>query len=434
MEDVEAPAIGADRIQSGLSTAALLLTLVSEGYDLQAANFAAPSLLKALAITKAQAGPLLSASLLGVLIGAAVIGPLGDRLGRKRIIVMGCLSYGLLSLLAAGATSLSGLTALRFLIGLGLGGVLPNALALASELARRGGEAAAAGMIGIGITLGGVVAGVAAAALIPHFGWQSVFIVGGVLPLLIVLLLQWILPESPAFLANLSDRTPNDDVNRLRPRGLAILFQRGAAGRTLAIWLTFASILMCVYLLSGWIPLLLNQSGFSARAAALIGAAYQAGGVLGGVLASLMLARLGWHVVALFAAMACATMAMLLWGPTASPIALTVGIAAAGFCVTGAQNAVNGAGSASYSPEIRSSGLGWALGVGRLGSVAGPLVGSLAVLLGMTEPRHLFALPLIPLVAAALAAFWLGRRFSFQEPIAVDAGELHPPPQRVAAT
>ena len=390
-----------------LPMTALLISLVAEGFDLQAANFAAPGIVKAFGINRAQAGPLLSASLLGVLFGAALIGPLGDRLGRKRLIIRGCAVYGVLSLLAALATNLPQLIVLRFLIGLGLGGVLPNALALASELSRPGREATAAGLIGIGITCGAVLAGLVAAALIPTHGWQSVFVVGGLMPLAIVAALQFLLPESPVLLtrARSSDRP-------LRSNGPAPLFRHGRGGQTLAIWLIFMAILMCVYLLSGWIPLLLNQSGFSSRAASLIGAAYQGGGVLGGIVASLMLHRSGWNVVALFAGSACLTMLLLVWGANVTAV-LVAGVVAAGFFVTGTQNAINGAGAASYEADIRSNGLGWALGIGRIGSVAGPLMGSLAVLLGMQEARYLFALPIIPLTIATLAALWLRRRVLF---------------------
>jgi MFS transporter, AAHS family, 4-hydroxybenzoate transporter len=387
-----------------LPMTALLLSLVAEGFDLQAANFAAPGIVKAFGINQAQAGLLLSASLLGVLFGSALIGPLGDRFGRKRLVIGGCAVYGVLSLLAALATNLPQLIVLRFLIGLGLGGVLPNALALASELSRTGREATAAGLIGIGITCGAVLAGLVAAALMPTHGWQSVFVVGGLMPLAIVAALQFLLPESPAFLAR--KRSPD---RPLRANGPAPLFRDGRGGQTLAIWLIFMAILMCVYLLSGWIPLLLNQSGYSSRVASLIGAAYQGGGVVGGIVASLMLHRSGWNVVALFAGSACLTMILLVWGANVT-VVLVVGVVAAGFCVTGTQNAINGAGSASYEADIRSNGLGWALGIGRIGSVAGPLVGSLAVLFGMKEARYLFALPIIPLTIAALAALWLRRR------------------------
>jgi len=392
-------------------TGALLLALVSEGYDLQAANFAAPGILKSFDITRAQIGPLLSSSLLGVLFGAALIGPLGDRLGRRLLITSGCVAYGLLSLCAAWSTSLPELIVFRFLIGLGLGGVLPNALALASELASRGGEAAAAGLIGIGITIGGVTAGLTASALIVPYGWRSIFVVGGVLPLLIATGLQLVLPESPAIIARRTQR-PVDAATASGFPSPGPLLREGMALPTLAIWLTFVAILMCVYLLSGWIPLLLNQTGFSASAAALIGAAYHGGGVVGGVAASLWLKRGGWNVVAIFALLACITMTFLVEGP-GSTLPLVAGIVAAGFFVTGAQNAINGAGGASYPSHMRSSGLGWALGVGRLGAVAGPLIGSVAVLLGMQEARQFFALPVIPLAVAALAALWLSRRSSF---------------------
>jgi AAHS family 4-hydroxybenzoate transporter-like MFS transporter len=387
-----------------LPMTALLLSLVAEGFDLQAANFAAPGIVKAFGINQAQAGPLLSASLLGVLFGSALIGPLGDRFGRKRLVIGGCAVYGVLSLLAALATHLAQLIVLRFLIGLGLGGVLPNALALASELSRPGREATAAGLIGIGITCGAVLAGLVAAALMPTHGWQSVFVVGGLMPLAIVAALQFLLPESPAYLARNRSRD-----RPVRSNGPAPLFRDGRGDQTPAIWLIFIAVLMCVYLLSGWIPLLLNQSGYSSRAASLIGAAYQGGGVVGGIVASLMLHRNGWNAVALFAGSACLTMILLVWGANVT-VVLVMGVVAAGFCVTGTQNAINGAGSASYEADIRSNGLGWALGVGRIGSVAGPLVGSLAVLLGMKEARYLFALPIIPLTVAALAALWLRRR------------------------
>jgi AAHS family 4-hydroxybenzoate transporter-like MFS transporter len=395
-----------------VSTFGLLLALVSEGYDLQAANFAAPAIVRSLGITKAQIGPLLSSSLVGVLLGAALIGPLGDRVGRKRLIIAGCMAYGLCSLVAASATTLQELVLVRFLIGLGLGGVLPNALALTSELASRGSEATAAGFIGIGITLGGVFAGLAASILLVQFGWQSIFLVGGVLPLLIVALLLLILPESPAFLAARAQRAGRPALHSWLP-GPGVLFHHELALQTSAIWLTFAAILMCVYLLSGWIPLLLNQSGFSASRAALIGAAYHGGGVMGGITASLCLRRRGWDVVAIFAGLACVTMVFLVEAASSTAL-LVAGVVGAGFFVTGTQNAINGAGGVSYTPDIRSSGLGWALGIGRLGSIAGPLVGSLAVVLGMKEARQLFALPVLPLAVAVATALWLRRRASFQ--------------------
>jgi len=387
--------------------ALLLIALICEGYDLQAANFAAPDLVRAMGVTRAEIGPLLSASLFGVLIGAIGIGSLGDRFGRKRLIVGACAAYGLFSLIAAQAESLPQLIALRFLIGLGLGAVLPNALALAGEIARPGREATATALVGIGITLGGVVAGAVAAALLPAYGWPSLFLVGGIMPLIIALLLQIGLPESPAFLAQRAAGQGGLAVPRATPGPMPLL-QGELRWVTLGIWLVFASVLMVVYLLSGWIPLLLGESGFSPQQAALIGSAYHAGGVAGGVVASLILKKRGWNAVAGFALGACAFLLLLVLGAGSTPL-LVAGVIAAGFCVTGTQNAINGAAGVTYPTALRARGLGWALGIGRVGSIAGPLVGAAAIWLGMSGAYQFFALPLIPLALAAAIALRLRR-------------------------
>jgi AAHS family 4-hydroxybenzoate transporter-like MFS transporter len=380
--------------------ALILLSLVIEGFDLQAANFAAPDVLRMFGKTRAEAGAFLSASLVGVLVGAALVGPWGDRIGRKRVIIACCVAYGLLSLAAAAVQSYTQLVALRFAVGIGLGGVLPNALALAGEFARPGNRARAMGLIGIGITLGGVFAGIVAARLIPLYGWRSLFVVGGILPIAIAALLGFGLPESPALAAG-------QKVERRRA-SVRLLFSPGVGSITVAIWLIFSAVLMSVYLLSGWIPLLMNDSGFSPAQASLIGSAYQAGGVIGGVVASLLLSRRSWPVVVLFAG--CAAVALMALGARPwSPAAVVAIIVLVGFLVTGTQNAINGAGGDTYPAATRATGLGWALGIGRLGSIAGPLVGSLAVALGLHEPRHLFLVPVVPMAVAAVAAAWLIR-------------------------
>jgi AAHS family 4-hydroxybenzoate transporter-like MFS transporter len=381
----------------------ILIALIVEGYDLQAANFAAPAIVAAFDLSRSQVGPLLSASLVGVLFGALFVGPLGDRIGRRRILIACCVTYGLLSLVAAAATNLPTLIVLRALIGIGLGGFLPNALALAGELAPPGRESTRTALVGLGITLGGVVAGALAARLMPAYGWRSVFVAGGVLPLLVAGLLAVGLPDSPV----LAPRSANAGGGRMFG-GVRALLGPDNRATSVAIWIIFAAVLMNVYLLSGWIPLLMTDSGLSIADAAWVGTAYHAGGLGGGITASLLLARRGWRTVTLSATLA-AVVLLVLTAHEWSREGVIVLIVALGFFVTGTQNAINGAAGATYPAGIRAAGLGWALGLGRLGSIAGPLVGSLAIVLGMSHPRQFFAIPVLPLLLAAALAFWLGR-------------------------
>ncbi|MCW2368495.1 MFS transporter [Sphingobium sp. B11D3D] len=379
----------------------ILNALMVEGFDLQAANFAAPSILEDFGVSRAEIGPLLSASLFGVLIGAVFIGPQGDRLGRRTILISCCIGYGIMSLVGALATNLTQLIVLRFLIGIGLGAVLPNALALAGELAPRKYLARATALVGIGITFGGVLAGIAAAKLLAPYGWQSLFILGGLLPIAIAALLWIGLPESPV-LNRAQTHAPGE-------RGLSAILSPAQRARTIAIWIIFALVLMVVYLVSGWVPLLVKDQGYSTTTASWIATGTHAGGVVGGVVASLLLVRRNWSVVALFAGLGALTLAIITvhdWGI----VGLTVLLVLVGLFSTGTQNGLNGSCGATYPSTMRASGLGWALGMGRVGSIAGPLVGSLAVLLGLSAPRTFFILPVIPLVIAAALALWLARR------------------------
>ncbi len=386
----------------------ILLALVVEGFDLQAANFASPSIETAFHLTRAQLGPLQSASLVGVLIGAVFIGPLGDRVGRRTILISCCVVYGLISLVAAFATSLTQLIILRFLIGIGLGAVLPNALALAGEFAPRRHLATATGLVGIGITFGGVVAGAVAAHFLPTHGWPSLFIAGGILPIAIAFLLWLALPESPAL-----RRT---EAGEKQESGVRAILAPAYRGRTIAIWGIFPLVLMVVYLLSGWIPLLVKDQGYSIATASWIATASHVGGVAGGVTASLMLARGHWKVVALFATLSVVTLAVLAAHDWSMGMLITL-LLLVGFFSTGTQNGLNGSTSATYPAAMRASGLGWALGLGRVGSILGPLAGSLAIILGLRAPRHFFILALAPLAIAAILALWLARKQDAAAPI-----------------
>ncbi len=384
--------------------ALLVLALVVEGYDLQAANFAAPDLVASFGVTRSALGPLLSASLAGLFLGAVLLAPLGDRFGRKTVIIAAGFGYGVFSLACAASPTLPWLFAARFAVGIGLGAVLPNALVLAGELAPARLQASAAGLAGIGITIGAVLAGVISAQLLPAFGWRSLFIVGGILPIVVTVVLIFGLPESlPS-----NPRSAEEKLRLGRSPAIWDLIRPPLLPTTICIWALFALVLMTVYLLGGWIPLLLSDSGLSQRHAAYLAAGYHLGGVVGGICASALLSRLRWPTVALFAFLGAAALAALAAGVGTAPFLATL-IVVAGLGVTGTQNAANGSASSAYPTGIRAAGLGWALGFGRCGSVAGPLVGSWAISLGFEHPNQFFAVAIGPMAVAALIALWLHR-------------------------
>ncbi|MEO6387334.1 MAG: MFS transporter [Croceibacterium sp.] len=384
-----------------LSIVVIVFALIVEGFDLQAANLAGPAIVSAFGVTPAQLGPVLSASLAGVLLGAIVIGPLGDRLGRRRIIISSCIAYGVISIATVFAQSIWHLIVLRFLVGVGLGGMLPNALALAGQIAGPKYRATATGLVGIGITFGGVVAGISAARLMPAHGWQVMFLIGGVLPLVVAAVVRLTLP------AGLPDAGELAAV--VESRGVRGLLSPALRSQTFAIWAIFALCLMSVYLLNAWIPLVTRAANFSLEQSAWLTTAYHAGGTLGGVAASLLLAWNRWKTAGAFAL--AAALVLCLTGVTAWPtFGLTLLIVAAGFTVTGTQNAINGAAGSAYPEAMRSAGLGWALGIGRIGSIIGPLVGAAVSSAGYFAPHQFFLIPVLPMAVGALLALWLSRR------------------------
>lgn len=392
-----------DRPLVGL--AIIVIALVVEGFDLQAANLAGPSIVAAFGVTPAQLGPVLSASLLGVLVGAILIGPLGDRHGRRKVIVGSCIAYGLVSLVTVMATSLTQLVILRFFVGVGLGGMLPNALALAAQIAGPRYRATATGLVGIGITFGGVVAGVAAAQLIGDYGWQVMFLLGGILPMIIALIVHVFLPEGRP---QASDHA-GDAADEMQHLGVRRLLTPTYRAQTIAIWFIFAFCLMSGYLLNAWVPLVTRAANFSLEESAWLTTAFHTGGTIGGIFSSILLSWNRWRTAGLFALTGAIMLGLagaMVWGTAA----LTILIVMAGFGVIGTQNAINGATGATYPEAMRSSGLGWALGVGRIGSIIGPLVGAAVAGAGFFAPHQFFLIPVVPMIVAAFLALWLSRR------------------------
>ena len=403
--------------------------LFMDGFDTQAMGYVAPALTRDWQLARGALGPALSAGLFGLMIGALVLGPVADRIGRKRIIVWSAVAFGLGTLATTLASDLHGLSVIRFLTGLGLGGAMPNTVALMAEFSPRRRRATLVMIMFCGFSVGAAVGGLVAAALIPAFGWRSVFVVGGVAPLLFVPVLARALPESIRFLAAAGGRENAriaELLGRLAPTvhvppntrfvvnepgharmPVAELFAAGGTATTLLLWVVFFMSLLDLYLLSNWLPTLLNELGASISVSAAIGALLQVGGFVGAITLGKVIDRFSFRALAVTYLLASVAIVAIGFSGHSIPLA-AVAIACAGFCIVGGQTASNALAATYYPTRVRSTGVGWALGIGRIGSIIGPLAGGM-ILARQAGVEALFVSAAVPAVLAAIASFALSR-------------------------
>ncbi|MGA7997526.1 MAG: MFS transporter, partial [Bradyrhizobium sp.] len=417
--------VGGFQLKLLLTCAAVLFL---DGFDTQAIGYVAPALAREWGLTKGALGPVFSAGLFGLMIGALLLGPLADRIGRKRIIILSTLAFGICALATAFVHDVNALLAIRFLTGLGLGGAMPNAIAMTSEFNPRRRRATMVMIMFCGFSVGAALGGLLAAALIPHFGWRSVFVVGGIAPLLLVPVLALRLPESVRFLA-LTGRADEEVARLLRSinpmavfapatrfvvqepalPGIPVvhLFRDGRTPVTLLLWVVFFMSLLDLYFLSNWLPTVLNDLGASVSTSAAIGSMLQVGGVVGTFALGSIIDRFSFRALALVYFIAVFAVAAI--GQLGHSIVLvTMAIFVAGFCIVGGQIGANALAAGFYPTSVRASGVGWALGIGRVGSIVGPLVGG--VLLTMKwSTAAVFMAAAAAAMCAALAAFALSR-------------------------
>jgi MFS transporter, AAHS family, 4-hydroxybenzoate transporter len=424
-ETIDRLPVGGFQIRVLLICAAVLFV---DGFDTQAIGYVAPVVAQEWKLARGALGPVFSAGLFGLMIGAILFGTIADRIGRKRIIVLSTVAFGIGSLLTMLAQDATWLMVLRFLTGLGLGGAMPNTVALISELSPIRRRATMVMMMFAGFSIGAALGGLLAAALIPAFGWRSVFLVGGLVPLLLAPLLGMVLPESIRYLALVGGRdrdvagllrqvAPEEDVPadahfvvrepKLPGLPVAHLFAEQRGGVTLLLWSVFFMSLLDLYLLSNWLPTVLNDLGVSVSVAAVIGAMLQLGGVVGTFALGRFIDRFSFRALALTYLCAAVTIAAI--GVTGHSITLVTSVIfAAGFCIVGGQIAANALTATYYPTAIRSTGMGWALGFGRIGSIVGPLIGG-AMLAAQVGVDTLFMVAAIPALIAAVAALALVR-------------------------
>lgn len=406
------------------------LAMFADGYDIAAMAYAAPELARLWNLEMPEFGLVFSASLFGILLGAPLLGFMGDKYGRKIAIVSGCVIYGVSTLAVVWTSSLDQIFILRFITGIGIGGLMPNTISLNSELAPKRHRAKLIVLMFMGITLGTSTPGFVAAWLVPDYGWQIIFLIGGLAPLLIALCLQFVLPESVKYLATRTDRQPqllktirimrpdlkiSDDAIFVNPVEMATgitsstrdLFKGGLAIITPLLWVCFSTALMANYFMNSWLPLVLGDLGMSEVDAALTTSWYHLGGALGGLAVSFLLDRYGFMIIAVLFALSVPAIAMV-GAEGLSQSSLVFFVSFAGFAIVGAQFGNNAAAGLLYPTNCRSKGVGIALSIARFGAIVGPLAGAVMISMGLAW-KTIFLVSSMPMLIGVASAVYLSK-------------------------
>jgi AAHS family 3-hydroxyphenylpropionic acid transporter len=368
------------------------LAALAEGFDIQSVGVAAPRLAPALALAREQLGPVFSASLIGLLAGALTFGRVADRVGRKWVLIASLTVFGLFSAATALAWDLDSLLAIRVLAGLGLGGAMPNLLALAAEAVGEDRRARVVTLVAAGFPFGGALAGAIAATL----GWRDIFLVGAAAPLAMAPLMAFVLPESSSFLA--ARRSPGVAATA-RSDYPWILFGPSRALTTGLLWIASFLATLTLYLLLNWLPILMGDKGVSKPEASLISLLFNLGGAFGVLALGALLdrARRAWILAGWYVALAVCLVALA--GAGADMLSAGAAGFAAGVFVVSASVSLNGLAPCFYPVVMRGAGVGATVAVGRSGGIVGPLLA--AALLGAGVGASGVLLVLAPLAAVA---------------------------------
>ena len=401
-----------------------------DGFDTAIIGFIAPAIRAEWTLDVARLGPLFAAGLFGLMVGAFAVGPLADRHGRKTMLIASMGLFGGASLASALSGDLQSLTWLRFLTGVGLGGAMPTTITIASEYCPAARRSSLVTLMFCGFTVGSGLGGFIAAHVLPHYGWRTLLVGGGVAPLVLAPILAWALPESVRYLIMKTDKVDAQDrvaavLRRIAPaadlRGATFvgaapsqaspvrqLFGGGLFVGTLLLWLSFFMSLLVVYLLTNWMPTLIQQtSGASLAGAAFVAAMYQVGGTVGAIAVGRLMDRFEPHGVLCATYVTGAASVALISVSTTTTGLMTFAVFAAGFCISGGQVGANALSAAFYPTPCRATGVSWANGIGRSGSIVGSLVGGILLGFGWAAAT-VYALVAIPAVISALALATLG--------------------------
>lgn len=401
-----------------------------DGFDTQSIAFIGTAIAGEFKLSATDMTWVITASTIGMAIGAMTLGTFGDRIGRKRTILVALVLFGVFSLAGAFAATAWQVVALRFLIGLGMGGATPALLALTAEFSPRKRRGFLMTLVLLGLPGGAMIGGLVAAAWLPAMGWRGIFLIGGALPIVLLIVALALLPESPAFLV--AKGTPEADRGA---RALIARFTRqsvsdaaeltvehsgdkqGSVGAllspayrkaTVAVWATYLFNWIAWFLLLLWMPTALKTLGLDAGTAALGTVTVNAAFILFAIPLSAVLPRVNARTLLLgmFGAGILIALGLGAAGTQWGLVFTLIGLA--GFGIGGQQLALNYLIANAYPTQLRATATGWGIGIGRLGSIVGSALGG--VLLTGLGPSGYFASLAVPLVVAGLATLLVRSR------------------------
>lgn len=428
--------IDSKRMGVAQSVTILLCALIMflDGLDTQAISYMAPHIAKEWGLSKEMLGPVFSSALAGLMLGYLFFSPLSDKYGHRRIALSSTIVFGLLTLVTTLANSVESLIALRFLTGIALGAVVPSAIALTTEYSPKRLRATFVLIIYSGFSLGFVAAGALAANLIPVYGWRSLLWVGAIAPLALAFVVVLYLPESIEYLVrrnadpktiwamlrkmdkNLGPDIPANFIISKAEKGNAVksLFRPGMAVGTVLLWVAFILNLGQFYALQSWMPTILTGLGYKLGTVALATSLTTVGGIVAAFVIGPAMDRLGAYTsLATVYVVGVGFAIMLGYSIHAPDWVLLTACFFAGFCISGGQKSIIALAAIYYPTFLRSTGVGWALGIGRLGGIGGPLLVGSMMHMGF-KPEETFSMFAIPMLLSAVIVAVMGRFFSKQ--------------------
>lgn len=409
-----------------------LLIIIFDGYDLVIYGVALPLLMAEWSLTAVQAGLLASTALFGMMFGAMSFGTLSDKIGRKKTIMICVAIFSGFTFLGAFASNPTEFGILRFLAGLGIGGVMPNVVALMTEYAPKRIRSTLVAVMFSGYAIGGMASALLGAWLVPQFGWKIMFYIA-VIPLLALPVIWKFLPESLMYLTNKGETeqvrrmvqkvAPEqqitsqtqfvlDEVAKGDEAPLKALFQQGRTFSTFMFWIAFFMCLLMVYALGSWLPKLMIQAGYSLGASMIFLFALNIGGMVGAIGGGILADKFNIKKVLTIMFVSGAA-ALILLGFNSPQFVLYSLIAVAGAATIGSQIMLYTFVAQYYPSTVRSTGMGWASGIGRIGAIVGPVL--TGALLTMELPHQMnFIAIAVPGVIAALAVFMVNMKRSVE--------------------